>query len=132
MKAIIGHFGINLSNPGRSFDFWKDLFNYFEFVITGEVFHFHASDGHSEFCITATEEKYIKNGFHRKNTGLNHVAFKVNSQEQVDQFVSEFLKPRNISTLYGGEKSYPDYANEYYAVYFEDPDRIKIEVVYEK
>jgi hypothetical protein len=32
--------------------------------------------------------------------------------------------------LYGGAKEY-DYAPGYYAVYFEDPDRIKVEVAFE-
>ena len=49
----------------------------------------------------------------------------------VDSFVEGFLSPRRIETLYGGAKAYPDYGQSYYAVYFEDPDRIKIEVVYE-
>jgi hypothetical protein len=32
--------------------------------------------------------------------------------------------------LYGGPKEYPEYRKGYYAVYFEDPDRIKLEFVH--
>lgn len=132
MEATIGHIGINLSNSTKSFRLWKDLFHYFDFKILEETSrHFDASDGRSYFCINVTGRDYKKEGFHRKRTGLNHVAFRVPSHELVDQFVSEFLVPRSIQPLYGGAKMYPEYVKGYYAVYFEDPDRIKIEVVYE-
>jgi hypothetical protein len=32
--------------------------------------------------------------------------------------------------LYEGPGEYPEYHRGYYAVYFEDPDRIKLEVAY--
>lgn len=131
MKATIGHIGINLSNSAKSFRFWKDLFRYFDFKIAEEDSHFDASDGKSYLCVSVTKKEYKKNGFHRKRTGLNHIAFRVSSRKPVDQFVSEFLVPRKIKPLYGGAKMYPEYAEGYYAVYFEDPDRIKIEIAYE-
>jgi hypothetical protein len=37
--------------------------------------------------------------------------------------------PNKIKVLYDGPKEYPDYSNGYYAVYFEDPDRIKLELL---
>ncbi len=131
MKSDIGHIGINLSNSKKSFRFWKDIFYYLGFKVTEDGRHFDASDGRSYFCINVTGNDYKKKGFHRKRTGLNHVAFRVASRKLVDKFVSGFLVPRNIRPLYGGSKMYPEYAKGYYAVYFEDPDRIKIEVAYE-
>ena len=41
-----------------------------------------------------------------------------------------FLENKHIPILYGGPKEYPQYEKGYYAVYFEDPDRVKLEVVY--
>lgn len=73
---------------------------------------------------------FKQNYFHRKNTGVNHMAFKVNSREDVDKFYGEFLKDRNMGTLYGSPKEFPEYAKGYYAVFFEDPDRIKLEVLF--
>ena len=132
MKATIGHIGINLSGSAKSFQFWKDLLTYLDFTITEETdSHFDARDGRSYLCINATEQNYTKEGFHRKRAGLNHVAFAVSSPELVDEFVSDFLKPRSIQPLYGGAKIYNEYAEGYYAVYFEDLERIKIEIVYE-
>jgi catechol 2,3-dioxygenase-like lactoylglutathione lyase family enzyme len=130
MKTTLGHIGINLSNEEKSLPFWKDLLEYLEFKITPDGSHFDASDGHTFLCFTTTKPGYQEPPFHRKRTGLNHIAFNVASPEMVDTFVKELIEPRNISMLYGGAKEY-DYTPGYYAVYFEDPDRIKIEVVYE-
>ncbi|MBI2798472.1 VOC family protein [Candidatus Saccharibacteria bacterium] len=130
MKAAIGHIGINLSNSNESFKFWKELLGYLGFkVIPDGDDHFDAIDGRSYLCVSVTDSKYKKNSFHRKQTGLNHIALRVDSAEYVDEFVQGFLEPHNIKPLYGGAKAYPEYVDGYYAVYFEDPDRIKIEVV---
>ena len=130
MKATIGHLGINLSSV-NNLQFWKELLRYLEFSITDEGRHFDAISENCYLCFNVTEEKYQQDGFHRKRTGLNHVALRVKDTEQVDAFVSGFLKPKGITPLYGGAKSYPEYANGYYAVFFEDMDRIKVEIVYE-
>jgi catechol-2,3-dioxygenase len=131
INAIIGHIGINLSNSERLFEFWQDLLRYFGFSITDEGDHFDASDGRSYPSITTTQGEYREAGFHRRRTGLTHVAFNVPSREQVDEFVAEFLAARGIEPLYGGAKPHPDYFKDYYAAYFEEPDRIKIEVAYD-
>jgi catechol-2,3-dioxygenase len=130
MKAKISHIGINLSSEEKSFPLWKDLLEYLEFKIIPDGNHFDANDGHSFLCFTTTKSDYQKPPFHRRRTGLNHVAFGVATRAAVDTFVDEFIKPRDIPLLYGGAKEY-DYAEGYYAVYFEDYDRIKIEVAYE-
>ncbi len=131
MKATLGHVGINLSNSAKSFALWKDLCAYFGFAISADAGHFDAQNDGTYLCVTTTKKKHREAGFHRKRTGLNHIAFRVRSQKDVDRFVEEFLAPRRITPLYGGAKAYPEYAKGYYAVYFEDPDRIKIEVVCE-
>jgi catechol 2,3-dioxygenase-like lactoylglutathione lyase family enzyme len=129
MKSTLSHIGINLSREEKSFPFWQDLLKYLEFNLMLDGNHFDANDGHAFLCFTTTKPGYEEPVFHRKRTGLNHLAFSVASKEAVDTFVKEFLEPRHIATLYGGAKEY-DYAPGYYAVYFEDPDRIKIEVAY--
>jgi catechol 2,3-dioxygenase-like lactoylglutathione lyase family enzyme len=129
MKTTLGHIGINLSSEEKSFSFWQDLLTYLEFTLTLDGNHFDASDGHTFLCFSTTKPGYQKPPFHRKHTGLNHIAFNVASREAVDEFVKDYLEQNNIPMLYGGAKAY-DYTEGYYAVYFEDPDRIKIEVAY--
>ena len=130
MKATIGHVGINLSSI-NNLRFWKELLQYLEFSIMDQGEHFDATSDGCYLCVTITGQKYQQDGFHRKRTGLNHVALRVNTTEDVDIFVSKFLEPKGITPLYGGAKPYPEYIEGYYAVFFEDLDRIKVEVVYE-
>lgn len=74
-----------------------------------------------------TEPRFLDVPYHRCRVGLNHLAFHARSREHVDEVTAE-LKRRGVSILYhdrhpraGGEGSY--------AVFFEDPDRIKVELV---
>lgn len=131
MNTFLEHVILNVSNPKISFPFYKDLFDHFEYKLLAEEKGDHVAfrkKGTADFWIVATDPKYIKNGFHRKNTGINHFAFHVSSKEEVDRFYQEFLKPKDIKTLYESPKSFPQYTPDYYAVFFEDPDRIKLEV----
>jgi hypothetical protein len=44
---------------------------------------------------------------------------------------SRISAPRGITPLYSGAMTPAGYPAGYYAVYFEDPDRLKVEVHYE-
>lgn len=85
------------------------------------------SDGQTKIILGPTEEKFKKDGFHRKRAGLNHLAFYAENKEDVDKFHSEVLVPNNIPVLYE-KKPFGD--NDYYAVFFEGPDRLKLEYVF--
>lgn len=128
MKATLSHIEINTSN----LKFYKELLTYLGYKIIREWDNeFGASDGSTDMWVTEVGTKYKGDGFHRKRIGLNHLAVRVSSKDEVDQFYKEYLQPKNIAVLYGGPKEYPEYVPGYYAVYFEDPDRIKLEVTYE-
>jgi catechol 2,3-dioxygenase-like lactoylglutathione lyase family enzyme len=85
------------------------------------------SDGRTKFILSPTEKKYQKDGFHRKRAGLNHLAFYADSKDEVDRFYKEILDSNGIDALYE-KKPFGD--NEYYAVFFEGPDRLKLEYVF--
>jgi len=131
MKSSLYHIQLNISDAKVSLPFYKDLLGYLGYRIVDESEeHIGAYNGSFTFWIIETEKKYKDDSFHRKSTGINHFALRVSSKEEVDQFVNEFLEPRNIKALYNGPKEHPEYKDGYYAVFFEDPDRIKLEVVY--
>jgi catechol 2,3-dioxygenase-like lactoylglutathione lyase family enzyme len=64
---------------------------------------------------------------HRCRVGLNHLAFHAKSKKQVDE-ITEKLQEKGINILYLDKHPYAGGEN-HYAVYFEDPDRIKVELV---
>lgn len=131
MKAVFDHLTLNVSNFPRSAVFYKDLFRYLQGqIIKEEKTHLGFRIGDGEIWLTETNPNYKKFGFHRKRTGVNHLAFRVGSPAKVNRFYQEFLLARNLPALYGPPKLYPQYTDEYYAVYFEDPDRLKLEVAY--
>ena len=130
METALAHIQLNISDATKSLGFYKDLFAYFEYKIIDESPEYIGiSNGTTDFWIIQTEARHNITTFHRKNTGLNHIAFNVGSKENVDKFCSEFLKLGNVSTLYNSPKLFPEYSPDYYAVFFEGPDRIKIEVM---
>ncbi|MEW5805547.1 MAG: VOC family protein [Patescibacteria group bacterium] len=132
MESEINHLNINVSDPSASFPFYKELLEYLGYKTIRYIENTTAAFENNGFSLwfDAVKEKYKDKTFHRQATGINHLAFRVNSKEEVDKFYQEFLKPRKIETLYQTPKAFPEYTDKYYAVFFEDPDRIKLEVVY--
>lgn len=131
MKATLYHVQLNVADGGRSIPFYRDLFSALEYhEITAERDVLGVSDGASAIWIIAAPSEHRTPPFHRKRTGLNHLAFRVGARGNVDRFLAEFLHPRAVPVLYGGPRESPEYAAGYYAVFFEDPDRIKLEVAH--
>jgi catechol 2,3-dioxygenase-like lactoylglutathione lyase family enzyme len=65
--------------------------------------------------------------YHRSRVGLNHLAFHAESKEQVD-WMTDQLKEKGIPILYQDRNPFAG-GDSHYAVFFEDPDRIKVELV---
>jgi catechol-2,3-dioxygenase len=78
------------------------------------------------FVIVQVEERFSLNGYHRKNVGLNHLAFHAESRADVDSMLLK-LRQRGVEILYSS--MHPNADGDVYALYFEDPDRIKVEFV---
>ena len=119
------HLDISVSDLERSGEFWaaflKDL-GYREFAKSATGWSW-TNDDSTVFLLQA-EPGYLDPPYHRKRVGLNHLAFGVSDPKQVDAMATR-LKERGIPLLYGGPRT----GRTTYAVFFEDPDRIKIEVV---
>lgn len=83
--------------------------------------------GETYIVFVQTEKKYMNEPYHRCRTGLNHLAFHAASKEFVDKMTIE-LKRRGVKILYEDKHPYAG-GEDYYALFFEDPDRIKVELV---
>ena len=81
----------------------------------------------SYIVFVQAEEKYLTEGFHRSRPGLNHLAFHASSPKQIDELTIK-LRDRGIGILYPDKHSYAG-GPQSYGVYFEDPERIKVEVM---
>jgi catechol 2,3-dioxygenase-like lactoylglutathione lyase family enzyme len=63
----------------------------------------------------------------RRGVGLNHVAFRAGSEAEVDA-LTERLKARGVRILYPDRHPFAG-GTDHYAVFFEDPQGLKVEVV---
>ena len=64
----------------------------------------------------------------RRSPGLHHLAFSAPSRDAVDALHRELL--RLGVRILDAPAEYPEYTPGYYAVFFADPDGIKLEYVY--
>lgn len=64
--------------------------------------------------------------YDRYSVGVHHIAFGARFRSRVDER-ARWLEERNAS-IEGGPREY-DYSPGYYAVFFLDPDGIKLEIV---
>ena len=130
MNGIIHHIEIYVSDLEKSKLFWTwllceklnyDIFQKWSSGISYKL-------GETYIVFVQTETEFIENSYHRKNTGLNHLAFHCDSKEFIDHLTKD-LEENNISILYKNKHPFAG-GEDYYAVFFEDPDRIKVEVVF--
>ena len=74
------------------------------------------------------KEKYQSTNYHRCYVGLNHLAFSCSDKTIITK-IREQLIEENVELLYDDKFPFAGGKN-HYALYFEDPDRIKVEIVY--
>ena len=61
---------------------------------------------------------------------LHHLAFAVDSRQEVDRFYNEVLLKLDGVEIEEPPVECPEYGPGYYATFFYDPDGIKLEVAY--
>lgn len=66
--------------------------------------------------------------FDRYRVGLHHLAFRARSRADVDAF-HRFLEREKVEVL-DAPAEYPQYGKGYYAVFFSDPNGMKLELVH--
>ena len=83
--------------------------------------------GDTYIVFVQVEDRFQQPAYHRCRVGLNHLAFHARSRDHVDE-ITQALRARGVPILY--EDRHPFAGGEgYYAVFFEDPDRLKVELV---
>jgi catechol 2,3-dioxygenase-like lactoylglutathione lyase family enzyme len=130
-KHPVHHFQIQVSNLKKSAIFYGQMLGRLSFtkVFETEGMVEWQNEG-TRIIVAQSPKRFLDHGYHRKRIGLNHIAFRASSRAAVDDLYRNYLVPNKIPTLYGGPKEWEGYDPGYYAVYFEDPDRIKLELVY--
>jgi catechol 2,3-dioxygenase-like lactoylglutathione lyase family enzyme len=128
-RGQLSHIEIYVSNLTRSEEFWDWFLKYLGYRSYQKWDRGKSWIKNGTYIVLVqTREKYLDRPFNRCHTGLNHLAFYSDSKEDIDRLTAE-LKSREIKILY--EDRHPHAAGEdSYALFFEDPERIKIEVIF--
>ena len=82
----------------------------------------------TSIAIRGPSEEERDAAFDRYRVGLHHLALRAKSREDVDRFHG-FLLQEGLPVL-DGPAEYPLYGENYYAVFFADPDGMKLELVH--
>jgi catechol 2,3-dioxygenase-like lactoylglutathione lyase family enzyme len=128
LAGQLHHVEINVSDIDRSRQFWGWLLPVLGYSKYQEWRHGTSfRKGSAYIVFVQTDEPFLDRPYHRRGVGLNHLAFHARSAEHVDEISAE-LGRRGIPILYPERHPYAGGPN-HYAVFFEDPDRIKIELV---
>lgn len=119
---------IYVSDLKRSVDFWSWFLGelgYSSFQEWNNGQSWKLSDTYIVFV--QVEKRFLDIPYHRCRVGLNHLAFHADSRQQVDS-MTEKLQDKGMTILYPEQHPFAG-GDKHYAVYFEDPDRIKVELV---
>ncbi len=130
MQSQLGHLQFNIKR--ENLDFYKQLLAFLEWNVLYATDDFiGAADqngGSVWFMGIANDAQNDYDG-----AGLNHLAFGVAAQGDVDATVA-YLQENGVTLLFETPRHRPDFAQgpdqTYYQVMFESPDRILLEVVY--
>lgn len=127
-KGLLHHIEIYVSDLKKSTEFWgwflEELgYKVFQKWEAGRSWKI----GDTYIVFVQTEDRFLDVPYHRCQVGLNHLAFHADSRQQVDH-MTEKLKSEGFTILYAEKHPFAG-GDNHYAVYFEDPDRIKVELV---
>jgi catechol 2,3-dioxygenase-like lactoylglutathione lyase family enzyme len=122
------HIELYVSDLGKSTAFWAwllGLLGYEQFQKWADGISWKLGDFY--IVLVQVERRFKMPEYHRKRVGLNHIALHAKSKEQVDE-VAAALPSFGLRILYADRHPHAG-GPDHYALYFEDPDRIKIELV---
>jgi len=129
--AGIHHVFLTVKDIARSKPFYAALLPRLGYGATwewpdGTSVGFLAKEG--SLWIKQGDPRYAADTFSKDRVGLCEVAFRGDSREHVDAIAAEI--PGFGGTILDPPREYPDYVPGYYAVFFADPDGLKLEVVH--
>lgn len=125
----LNHLSLTVSNVEHSAPFYNAILGFmgYQQVEKNDYIMWWSKDAGAIFISAANPDS--PNKVHdRYSPGLHHLAFNADSREQVDNLYKLILDIG--ATVLDPPAEYNQYAPGYYAVFFADPDNIKLELVH--
>ena len=127
---MLHHVEIYVSDLNASRAFWSGILTrigYAEGDCWDGGFTLERDDG-PYLTFVQREDKHAALSYHRCAVGLNHLAFGVDDRAAVDA-LHTYAVDNGIPRLYDEKYPFANGGTDYYALFVEDPDRIKVEFV---
>jgi glyoxylase I family protein len=134
ISPVLDHLDLVVSSLERSLPFYQELLGFMESSEIvgeqGERVVYISSPGTSATWLGLREKRSDAHAvpYDRYAVGVHHVAFTAESRTEVDER-TEWLRARG-ATIESEPREYPQYGPGYYAVFFYDPDGIKLEILH--
>lgn len=131
LRGGIHHVFITVNDLGRARPFYAALMPRLGYPGVwdyggGASVGFLGRDG--SFWIKQADPRHAGETFSKDRVGLCEIAFRAESRAQVDALARDVAGWGG--TILDPPREYPEYVPGYYAVFFADPDGIKLELVY--
>ena len=126
--GTLHHIELYVASLEASMKFWQGLLGFFGYAKSQEWeqgLSYKLDDTY--IVLVQVEPEYLAPSYHRKRVGLNHLALHAASREQVDEITS-WVSRSGHRVLYQDRHPFAG-GPFYYALYCEDPNGIKVEVV---
>lgn len=132
MGHVLDHIGLNvpdLDAAKRYYDLMMPHLGYESFFASDEQFSYQPANGKPGTRVFFYQAP-LPNEYVRKNVGLQHLAFRARTRDQVDDAYGSALEIG--SEILYGPRQFPHYHENYYASFWFDPHGFLIEIVCHK
>jgi len=126
MPRVVGidHLVLSVGDFERSKEFYDKLLNFLGFKLKYDYADMAGwSNGKTLFWIAAADDAGRKHKYRKGDVGFHHYAFELSSRKDVDA-LGDFLVENEMNVI---DPPGEYYGRNYYAVYFTDPDGMKLE-----
>lgn len=128
MPRVVGidHLVLSVGDFARSKAFYQKLLTFLGFKLKHEYEDMAGwSNGKTLFWIAAADAEGRKHKYRKGDIGFHHYAFEMASRKDIDA-LGAFLEKNGMNVV---DPPGEYYGRNYYAVYFSDPDGMKLEVM---
>ncbi len=126
MPRVVGidHLVLSVGNFASSKEFYDKVLGFLGFKLKYDYADMAGwSNGKTLFWIAAADAQGRKRKYRKGDVGFHHYAFELSTRDDVDE-LGAFLEQNGMPVL---DPPGEYYGRNYYAVYFADPDGMKLE-----
>lgn len=133
-RGLFHHIDLNVSDLGAAKEVYGSVLEFLGYRMVkddekGCEWDRGRDDRRTSLGLRAIDPELATYAHRRYAPGLHHLAWRASSREEVDRL--HLLLVENGIRVLDAPAHYPEYSATYYAVFFEDADGMKLEVLHE-